>query len=224
MQKGQGREESTADSEVKFKASDIARTQAAQANNYFAGVKKVEEPVASAKPAPTAVRQKSGLNPKRIIIIVASLVLLIGVVIGVVWLVRSLNAPDAGSGTDTDTETAHVLSDAELPDYYVDSALTADSIILTFDEKIAAATNDEEKADLHMQRASYLAAYAASEEGASYRETALADARAAEDYLHNADTATLIMNLAGLFDDQALYSEWQAIVVERNPNFLNGAG
>ena len=52
----------------------------------------------------------------------------------------------------------------------------------------------------------------------------LSDAQAAEDYLHDVSTATLMLNLAELFGDQALYAEWYAIVLERNPDFVNGAG
>lgn len=108
-----------------------------------------------------------------------------------------------------------VISEDRLGSYYVGTANDAESIILTYDEKLSVATTEEEKAQLYGDRAGWLAFYAATEEGAPFREQVLADAFAAEEISHDVQTANLILNIAEMFEDEALFDEWYAILAER---------
>lgn len=158
-----------------------------------------------------------------ILVVVLVALFLVALIVGLVFLVQWVNSVKPEQ-PETEDESTTLLTDSELNDLYVDDATTAERVVATYDAKINQAGSDEEKAELHMARASLLATFATTEAGKAFQETALSDARAAEDYLHDVSTATLMLNLAELFGDQALYTEWYAIVLERNPDFVNGAG
>lgn len=160
---------------------------------------------------------------RNILVVVLVAFFLVALIVGLVFLVQWVNSvkpeqPEAGE------ESVTLLTDSDLDNLYVDDAAVAERVVATYDAKIDQASSDEEKAELHMARASLLATFATTEAGKTFQEAVLSDAQAAEDYLHDVSTATLMLNLAELFGDQALYSEWYAIVLERNPDFVNGAG
>lgn len=160
---------------------------------------------------------------RNILVVVLVALFLVALIVGLVFLVQWVNSIKPEQ-PETEDESTTLLTDSELNDLYVGDATMAERVVATYDAKINQAGSDEEKAELYMARASLLATFATTEAGKAFQETALSDARAAEDYLHDVSTATLMLNLAELFGDQALYTEWHAIVLERSPGFVNGAG
>lgn len=233
MDKGQDPGQGGTD--LKFKSTDIQNTQAAQARKIFDPPASPDAPAQPAKPAEAKTSKgPASLHPKkrmrRLILILVGVVALIAV-IGVVLLTVLTHSNDnvttetTESSETTETETAHVLSDEELTsEYVVESQVAAESIVMTYDEKIAAASTEEEKVELRQDRIDYLIMFAASEEGASFQQQVLDDAYAIEDYYHSAASATVIMSAADLFGDEELYEEWYATALERDPSLSEAAG
>lgn len=164
----------------------------------------------------------NGPRKKQLVGFVAAILIL-----ALAAVVVALILANRGNETTDSSETpeATIVSDEELAaGYLVSDAETAANIDLTFTEKIAAATNEEEKANLHIERANYLVGYASTEAGVDYREQVMNDAYAAEEYFESALTANLIMSFADLFGDSETYEEWHAIMLERDASYGEGRG
>ena len=182
----------------------------------------IEQPPKVTTQSAGSVKQPAARR-RNLLVVVLVVFFLVALIVGLVFLVQWVNSVKPERPETEDTETT-LLTDSELEGLYVDNTTVAERVVATYDTKIDQASSDEEKAELHMARASLLAVFAATEAGKTFQEAVLSDAQAAEAYLHDVSTATLMLNLAELFGDQALYSEWYAIVLERNPDFVNGAG
>ena len=187
-----------------------------------AQVVNIEQPPKATTQSAGSVKQPAARR-RNLLVVVLVVFFLVALIVGLVFLVQWVNSIKPEQPETEETETT-LLTDSELEGLYVDDTTVAERVVATYDAKIDQTGSDEEKAELHMARASLLATFAATEAGKTFREAVLSDAQAAEDYLHDVSTATLMLNLAELFGDQALYAEWYAIVLERNPDFVNGAG
>ena len=231
---------SATDDAVLFRTSDIKHTQSAQANSYF--TPESPKPSKTTK-APKPKTEKTNplkrfwlwLLAKRqrlIVAIVGAVLVIILLVLSVILVVGTLNgdsSENADSATTEITEElvlteARILTDAELENLYVDDEIEAESVIMTYEEKLAQATSDEERVTLLVYAVMKLTMYAADTSDTELQAYVLDLAYQAEDINQGSNTASLIVSTAELFDNQTVYEEWYQIMVERYPEATEGAG